>query len=263
MDLGIAGRVGVVGGASSGLGRACALRLAREGCSLVIWARGSERLERTAQELRDAGAPRVEVVAADAGRPDAAMLVAERALDVFGGADILVLNAGGPPPVLPADLGPDDLRAALQMLAETPVRLANLLVPGMRERRWGRIVAILSWGVREPVANLPLSNMGRSALAAYLKTLSLQVAADGITVNGVLPGRFATPRIQELDRLGAEREGRPVAEVQAQARTVIPAGRDGDPDELGALVAFLCSVPASYISGTLVPVDGGMLKSLG
>lgn len=263
MDLGIDGRIAVVGGASSGLGRASALRLAEAGCRLLIWARDEEALTRTADELRAAGSPRVELVSADAGASGAAGIVDDAAEAAFGGADILVLNAGGPPPSDPAAGDPAALRAALQLLVETPIELATRLLPGMRERRWGRIVAILSWGVREPVPTLPYSNIGRSALAAWLKTASGRVAVDGVTVNGVLPGRFATPRIRSLDASTATREGAPLEDVQARARAAIPAARDGDPDELGSVVAFLSSQPAAYVSGALVPVDGGMLRSLG
>jgi 3-oxoacyl-[acyl-carrier protein] reductase len=125
------------------------------------------------------------------------------------------------------------------------------------------VVAVLSWAVREPITTLPLSNAGRSALAAWLKTASRSVGGEGVTINGILPGRFATPRIVELDRRRAEQEGRTVEEVAAAALNGVPAGRDGQPDELGAVVAFLASERAAYINGALVPVDGGMLQSLG
>jgi 3-oxoacyl-[acyl-carrier protein] reductase len=263
MDLGISGRVAVVGGASSGLGRAVARSLAEAGCSLVVWARDAERLGAVATELRGLGAPTVVTVAADAGRPDAAERVADAAMEAFGHADILVLNAGGPPPGAPASLDETVLRDALQLLLETPVSLTRRLLPGMRERGWGRVVALLSWGVREPVPTLPLSNVGRSGLAAYLKSLSLEVASDGVTVNGVLTGRFATPRIVQVDTDRASREGRALEEVQAAARAAIPVGRDGDPAEMGDLVAFMCSERAAYLNGALVPLDGGMLRSLG
>jgi 3-oxoacyl-[acyl-carrier protein] reductase len=263
MDLGIGGRVAVVGGASSGLGRASALRLAEAGCSLLIWARSSDGLQRAAEEMRRAGAPRVETLAADAASPDAAARVAGAATDRFGTVDILVLNAGGPPPSDVTAPDPDGLHAALQLLVVTPIELATRLLPAMRRRRWGRVVAVLSWGVREPVPALPLSNIGRSGLAAWLKTASQAVAADGVTVNGVMPGRFATPRIAVVDENQASIAGVPLEEVQARARAAIPAGRDGDPDEFGSVVAFLCSERAAYVNGALVPVDGGMLRSLG
>jgi 3-oxoacyl-[acyl-carrier protein] reductase len=263
MDLGIRGRVAVVGGGSSGLGLAAARRLAQEGCDLLIWARDEARVRTVAATLAAETGRRVEALAADASSAGSARAVAEAALERFGHVDILVLNAGGPPAGDPTTTTSQDIETGLQLLTATPVELANLLLPGMRERHWGRVVAILSWGVREPIPNLTLSNMGRGALAAWLKTASRWVAADGVTVNGVLPGRFSTPRIRELDEARASRESRPVAHVQEEARSAVPARRDGEPDELGALVAFLASEPAAYINGTLVPVDGGMLHSLG
>jgi 3-oxoacyl-[acyl-carrier protein] reductase len=263
MDLGISGRVAVVGGGSSGLGRACATRLAAEGCDLLIWARGRDGLEATARELRSSSGRRVETLAVDAADPEAASAVADRALTAFDHVDILVLNSGGPPAKDPTGADPELLRAALQLLTVTPIALTNRLLPVMRERGWGRVVAILSWGVREPIPGIVLSNMGRSALAAWLKTASRSVGGDGVTFNGVLPGRFGTPRIAELDEGRAAREGRPVEHVRAEALADVPAGRDGNPDELGALVAYLASEPAAYINGAFIPIDGGMLRSLG
>jgi 3-oxoacyl-[acyl-carrier protein] reductase len=263
MDFGISGRVAVVGGGSSGLGLAAATRLAQEGCDLLIWARNDVRVRDVAARLANETGRRVEPLAADAASAESATIVANAALQRFGHVDILVLNAGGPPAGDPTTTSPQDLEHGLQLLTTTPVELANRLLPGMRERGWGRVIAILSWGVREPIPNLTLSNMGRGALAAWLKTASRWVAADGVTVNGVLPGRFGTPRIRELDEVRATRESRPVEHVQAEARSAVPARRDGDPDELGALIAFLASEPAAYINGALVPVDGGMLQSLG
>ncbi len=156
-------------------------------------------------------------------RPDPRRSVADAALERFGHVDILVLNAGGPRAGDPTTTSPQDIAHGLQLLTTTPIELANRLLPGMRERQWGRVVAILSWGVREPIPNLTLSNMGRGALAAWLKTASRWVAADGVTVNGVLPGRFNTPRIRELDEARATRESRPVEHVQREARTNVPA----------------------------------------
>lgn len=263
MDLGISGRVAVVGGASSGLGRASATHLAGEGCDLLIWARGESGLEATARDLRGSSGRRIETLAVDASDPDAADAVADRALAAFGHVDILVLNSGGPPAVDPADADAALLHAALQLLTVTPIALTNRLLPAMRQRRWGRVVAILSWGVREPIPGIVLSNIGRSALAAWLKTASRAMGGDGVTFNGVLPGRFGTPRIAELDEGRAAREGRPLEHVRAEALADVPAGRDGDPGELGALVAYLASEPAAYINGTFIPIDGGLLRSLG
>jgi 3-oxoacyl-[acyl-carrier protein] reductase len=263
MDLGISGRVAVVGGGSSGLGLAAANRLAGEGCHLLLWARDGDRARDAAKAIAERTGQRVDSLAADANDPESAATVADHALATFGHVDILVLNAGGPSAGDPTTTTSEQLRAGLQLLTATPIELANRLLPGMRERGWGRVVAILSWGVREPIPNLTLSNVGRSGLAAWLKTASRWVAADGVTVNGVLPGRFGTPRIRELDEARAARESRPLEHVQSDARRSVPARRDGNPDELGALVAFLASEPAGYINGALIPVDGGMLQSLG
>lgn len=261
MDLGLTGRTAVVGGATSGLGRASAEALAAEGCRLLIWSRDPERLARTADELRAAHGVDVTWVAADASQTDAAAAVAAAA-EALGSVDILVLNAGGPPAAGVADTDPAAWSRSIQLLALTPIDLGTRLLPGMRERGWGRVVALLSSGVRQPILDLVYSNTGRSALAAWLKTAARTVAADGVTVNGVLPGRLATPRITELDSGRAAREGRTEDEVRAAHLATIPAGRYGRPEELGALVAFLASDRASYLTGQLVAVDGGLIAGI-
>ena len=261
MELGLRGRLAVVGGATSGLGRASADALAAEGCDLLIWSRSAERLAATAADLREAHGVRVESVAADAADPEAAGAVAGAAASI-GPVDILVLNAGGPPTVDPAATEREGWGRAFQLLATTPIELATLLLPAMRDRGWGRVVGILSSSVRQPIPELVYSTAGRSALAAWLKTAARAVAGDGVTVNGVLPGRIATPRVQELDAGRAEREGTTEDEVRAGHLATIPAGRYGKPEELGALVAFLASARASYVTGQLVAVDGGLIAGL-
>jgi 3-oxoacyl-[acyl-carrier protein] reductase len=261
VDLGLRGRTAVVGGATSGLGRASADALAAEGCRLLIWSRNADALAATAAELSSAHRVEVAHVSADASSPDAAAAVAEAA-SRLGPIDVLVLNAGGPPTAEPTATDPESWRRALQLLAITPVDLASRLLPAMRERGWGRVVAILSSGVRQPIPDLVYSNAGRSVLAAWLKTTARAVAADGVTLNGVLPGRLETPRIRQLDGGRAEREGRSEDEVRAAHVATIPAGRYGQPEELGTLVAFLASERASYITGQLVAVDGGLIAGL-
>jgi 3-oxoacyl-[acyl-carrier protein] reductase len=261
MDLGLRGRLAVVGGATAGLGRASADALAAEGCDLLIWSRSEERLARTADELRTAHGVQVTYVSADAAAAGAADVVANAAAAI-GRVDILVLNAGGPPTVDPSATDADGWGRAFQLLATTPIELASHVLPGMRERGWGRVVAILSSTVRQPIPELVYSTAGRSALAAWLKTIARAVAADGVTVNGVLPGRIATQRVHELDAARAEREGSTEEGVRAAHLATIPVGRYGRAEEVGALVAFLASAPASYVTGQLVAVDGGHISGM-
>ena len=245
----------MIGGASSGLGAAIAAEFAAQGAQMLLWSRGGERLADVTKEL---GA---HSVAADATDPGAAALVADAALELLGGVDILILNAGGPSAV-PADrTDPDQWRTALQSLVVTPVDLATRLLPGMRERGWGRVVAVLSSGIREPIAELSYSNSGRAALANWLKTVAGPVAADGVTVNGVLPGRIDTERVAQLDAGKAAREGRTPEEVATASKGTIPAGRYGTATEFAATVGFLASDAASYVTGSFLRCDGGMARS--
>jgi 3-oxoacyl-[acyl-carrier protein] reductase len=261
MDLGLKGRRAVVGGGSAGLGRASAEALAGEGCDLLIWSRSEERLTAVADEIRATHGVKVAQVAADAGQPGAAEIVAAAARE-FGEIDIVVLNAGGPPTADPTQTDAAGWQRAFQLLAITPIELATLLLPGMRERGWGRVISLLSSTVRQPVSDLVYSNAGRSALASWLKTTAREIGSSGVTVNGVMPGRIATARIQQLDSGRAEREGTSEDEVRAEWIGKIPAGRYGRPEELGALVAFLASEQASYITGQLIAVDGGLIAGV-
>jgi 3-oxoacyl-[acyl-carrier protein] reductase len=262
MDLGLRGRTALVGGASSGLGRASAERLAAEGCRLALWSRGGEMLEQTAAEIRLAHSAEVTTIAGDGADPATSAFVAAEATKALGQVDIVILNAGGPPPSEATQTDPNEWRRSFQLLAITPIELATLLLPAMRKRRWGRIVSIMSSGIRAPSPELVYSNACRSALAAWLKTISFEVISDGVTVNGVLPGRLDTARVAWLDQSRAERSGTTADEIRTGFERGIPAGRYGQPDELGAYVAWLCSDLARYQTGTFVPIDGGSLRTL-
>ncbi|WP_241032374.1 SDR family oxidoreductase [Rhodococcus pseudokoreensis] len=173
-----------------------------------------------------------------------------------------LLNGPGPRPGAAATLGADDLAAAFDILLRPHHALVSTVLPGMRERRWGRVLAIGSSGVAAPLPNLAMSNTGRAALAGYLKTLAAEVALDCVTVNLLLPGRIATDRVAELDAAAAKRRGVTVTDIEIESRKTIPARRYGDPDEFGAAAAFLCSAPASYITGVALRCDGGLIRSL-
>ena len=262
MELGLKGRAALVGGGSAGLGRASAERLAAEGCRLALWSRGGEALERAADEIRRTHSVEVTTVAGDAADPATAALVAAAAEKALGSVDIVVLNAGGPPPSEATRTDPKEWQRSFQLLAITPIELTTLLLPSMRARRWGRVVSIMSSGIRAPIPELSYSNACRSALAAWLKTVSLEVMAEGVTVNGVLPVRLDTARVASLDQTRADRSGTTADEVRTAYERAIPAGRYGDPDELGAYVAWLCSDLARYQTGTFVPIDGGSFRAL-
>ena len=262
MDLAIRGRRALVGGGSSGLGRAVADRLAAEGCDLAIWARREPPLTVVAADLRARHGVRVETIIADAADPAAAEYVAGRAVELLGGVDILLLNAGSPPVSDPEATDVDAWTAAFRLLATTPIDLATRLMPSMRAAGWGRVTAILSYAIRQPITTLSYSNAGRSALAAWLKTVSRVVASDGVTVNGVLPGRFETARIHQLDEAAAQRTGQSVEAARSAQIASIPIGRYGEPDELAAFVAWLSSEPARYQTGTFTAIDGGLILGL-
>ena len=257
MDLGIRGRVAVVAASTGGLGRAVAEALAAEGALVVVAGRRGDLAEEIAGGLPDAVGVRVDLTV-----PDGPRALVEAAREAYGDPDILVLNGPGPRPGTAAGLDTGDLAGAVDSLLLAQQRLVALTLPSMRRRGWGRILAVGSSGIAEPLPGLVLSNAGRAALAAYLKTLAAEVATDGVTVNLLLPGRIATDRVAALDAARAEREQRPVAEVEAASQAAIPAGRYGTPAEFGAAAAFLCSAPASYITGTALRCDGGLVRGL-
>lgn len=252
MDLGLDGKVALVTGSTSGLGLASAKALAAEGASVVICGRRAELAKQEAAAL-----PRAEGVEADLTDPDTPQRLVDATLSAFGGLDILVGSTGGPPPGTALETDADAYDAALDLLVKPMVRLSHLACEQMRRSSSGRIVFVTSAAVREPVPMLVLSNSVRMAVHGYAKTLSRQVARDGITVNCVLPGRVATDRVAQLDRAASEASGRDLEEIQESARRSVPLGRYGTPEEFGAVVAFLCSEQAAYVTGASVPVDGG------
>lgn len=247
LDLGINGRVALVTGASSGLGLACADALARAGARVVLAARSAGRLAEAAATLSGD----VTTIETDLSEPGAATRLVEAAQASVGAPDILIANAGGPPP---GTFSTTDLEAypeALQLNLLSTVELCLATVPSMRERRWGRVVAITSISVREPIPNLILSNTARAGLTGFLKTLSREVAPDGVTVNSLQPGVHETDRLKTVygDDLSAVAAG-------------VPMGRVGDAGDFGRIASFLCSESAGFITGAAIPVDGGAAHGL-
>jgi 3-oxoacyl-[acyl-carrier protein] reductase len=256
MDTGLKGRTAVVPGASSGLGLAVARALAAEGANVVLGGRRGELVREEASKLPSAVG--VEVDLTDPGATDVLVGAAQ---DHFGPVDVLVLNGGGPPPGLAVDFTPEQLADAVALLVQPHQRLVRAVLPGMRGRGFGRIVAIGSSGVQAPLERLVASNAARAALAGYLKTLATEVAADGVTINMVLPGRIATDRTTAIDKATAERESTTPELARANSEKTIPAGRYGSPDEFAAVVTFLASGVASYVTGEQVRCDGGLVRA--
>ncbi|MBC7142649.1 MAG: SDR family oxidoreductase [Rhodobacteraceae bacterium] len=257
MDLGLRGKRALVCASSKGLGRGCAGALAAAGVDLVLNARGAEALAATAAALRAAHGVRVTEVAADitteAGRAEV--------LAAAGGVDILVTNAGGPPPGLWSDWEREDFIRALDANMLTPIALMKALLPGMMERGWGRVVNITSHSVKSPIAQLGLSNAARAGLTGYVAGTARQVAHAGVTINNLLPGIHATDRADALDAGVAKAQGITLDEARANRAATIPAGRFGTAEEFGAACAFLCSVHAGFIVGQNILLDGGAMNS--
>lgn len=262
MDLGIEGRVALVAASSRGLGRAAAEELAAAGARLVVCARGEEALERAASEMEEAHGVEVEAVPCDLATADGVRTVTDAALKRFGRVDILFNNAGGPPAGTFLEHEVERWREAFALNLESAVRLIRAVLPGMQEQGWGRIVNCTSVAVKQPVDGLILSNSIRAAVTGMARTLANEVAADGITVNNVMPGFTRTERLVDLARRNAETAGTSVEEAYEAWNGEIPMGRLGEPREFAALVAFLCSERASYITGASIPVDGGWIRGL-
>lgn len=262
MDLKLNGRVALVSAASKGLGKAAAWALAREGADLVIAARGEVALAQTAAEIHADTGRAVLAVTADVSQAADIERLAEQAQARFGRVDVLVNNAGGPPPGLFVEMSDDDWLGAVELNLLSAVRLTRAVLPGMQARRWGRIINMTSIAVKQPLPNLILSNTARAGLVAMAKTLAGQVAAQGITVNNVCPGYMLTDRVRGLAEATATAEGITIDEAIARNERAIPMGRMGRPEELAALIAFLASEQAGYLTGATIQVDGGLYQGL-
>jgi 3-oxoacyl-[acyl-carrier protein] reductase len=262
MDLGLRDRVAIVAAASRGIGFASAQELAREGARVFLCSRDEGRARTAAEKISAETGAEVVGTQADVTIDEQAVrfvrLVEERA----GRVDILVTNAGGPPAATFADADLEMYRRAFELNALSAIRLAQLAVPGMRERRWGRIVNITSISVKQPIMGLVLSNTVRAGLTGWAKTLSAEVAADGVTVNNVAPGYTMTERQEELIEAKAKASGKTREELMEMREAEIPMRRSSSVEEIAAAVAFLASERASYITGVTLQVDGGWVKSL-
>lgn len=261
MDLGLRGRVAIVAASSRGLGKAVAKALAAEGASLVVFSRDEARIREAADEIRrDTGAETLPLVA-NALDGAALQRVVDATVERWGRIDVLFNNAGGPPPGMFVDFGDDAWQAAFELNLLSTVRLTRAVLPSMRAQGWGRVLSLTSSAVKQPLDGLILSNSIRSGVVGFSKTLSNEVAREGITVNVIAPGRILTERLEQIDLATAERTGRTVAEVRAATETAIPMGRLGDPLEFANVAVFLCSEAASYVTGQVILVDGGYVKA--
>jgi 3-oxoacyl-[acyl-carrier protein] reductase len=262
MDLGLRDRSAVVLASTAGLGLASAQALLGEGARVAISGRDPERLRATVERLRRDHGDRVWGEAVDVTDVERLRAHVAGAAARFGAIDVLVTNSGGPPPAAATDLQPDALARAHDLLLLPAIEAIRLVLPAMRARKWGRIIGLTSFAVRAPAPALALSNTYRSALTAYLKTLSGEVARDGVLVNSICTGYFDTERLRELFDARAAASGRTPEAERALAESGVPIGRAGRLEEFGAVVAFLASERASYVTGVALPVDGGLTRSL-
>src|SRR5256712_399104 len=262
MDLGLRGKVALVAAVSQGLGRAAAFAFAREGCKVAICARNARTLEDAAKAIRKETNAEVMAIPADISRADGVKAYVDGAITSFGGVDVAIPNAGGPPPGGFETIADDQWAKGWELTFQSTVRLVRACLPSMRERGGGAVVAILSMSVRQPIDNLVLSNSLRLGVVGALKTLAREVAKDRIRVNGVAPGWIATDRTIQLHRARAEKERRRVEEVQAETLQEIPMGRMGTAEEGADPLAFLASDRAAYITGVIAQIDGGLYRGI-
>ncbi|MDX1522587.1 MAG: SDR family oxidoreductase [Anaerolineae bacterium] len=261
MNFGIRNKIALVTASSQGLGRACAEAIAAEGAKIAICARDGKKLAQAADEIAEATGTEVLALPADVSNAREIEQVVKETIDHFGGLHILVTNAGGPASGPPDTLSDRDWQESFNLTMMSVVRLIRAVIPQMTEQQWGRIINITSLSVKEPLDSMIISNALRPAIHGMAKTMSNLHAKDGITINNVMPGFMHTPHVAHIAERIAEQGGQTVADVLAEFGRPAPIGRIGRPEEVGAVVAFLASEQASYITGASIPVDGGRIKS--
>ncbi len=262
MDLGLIDKRALVLASSSGLGLGIATKLCQEGANVLLCGRSQDKLENAADTLTNAGPGSAHYMVADLADPASAKALFDAATEWLGGVDILVNNTGGPPPGGIEGQETDIWRSQFDTMVVRLIEISNLCLPGMRDHGWGRILTVASSGVVQPIPNLSISNTIRAALVGWSKSLSNEVAADGITVNILAPGRIQTARTKELDGAAAKRQGKSIEEVQKASAATIPARRYGTVEEFASVAAFLVSEPASYVTGGIIRCDGGLIRSV-